>query len=268
MCGRYVIISSVKTIAEKFQVQANIDFTANFNLAAGQRAPIITSENPHELSLSHFGFTPFWAKKRTYVINARAEGDHNKENDPNFSGSKGIIKKPFFRAAIRNKRCLIPADAFMEGTTKEKLDKPYLVYLENRERPFAFAGIYDEWVDESSGEVYPNFAIITCRPNQLLQKIPHHRMPVILNEENHKLWLNTDSPLAEATDLLEPYDHRKMNAYPIDPAIKRVKTNSREALKATGNTLVEKESFSIENSLELLGMGESKARSRNKKGPD
>ncbi|MAY83363.1 MAG: hypothetical protein CMP59_04440 [Flavobacteriales bacterium] len=262
MCGRYVIVSSVKTIAEKFQVQANIDFTSNFNIAAGQRAPIITSENPEELSLSHFGFTPFWAKKRTYVINARAEGDHNKENDPNYTASKGIIKKPFFRAAIRSKRCLIPADAFIEGTTKEKLDKPYLVYMENGERPFAFAGIYDEWIDKESGEVYPNFAIITCRPNPLLQKIPHHRMPVILDERNYREWLNKETALSEVTSLLEPYDHRKMNAYPLDPEIKRVKTNSREALKAIGQPLVEKQTFSIENSLELLGMGESKARSR------
>lgn len=260
MCGRYIIVSSVKTIAEKFQVQANIDFTANFNLAAGQRAPIITSEQPNELSLSHFGFTPFWAKKRTYVINARAEGDHNKENDPNYTGNKGIIKKPFFRAAIRHKRCLIPADAFVEGTTKEKLDKPYLVYMKNAERPFAFAGIYDEWIDKESGEVYPNFAIITCRPNALLQKIPHHRMPVILDESDYKVWLNQETALAEATSLLEPYDHRKMNAYPLDPAIKRVKTNSREALRAIGGPLVEKQTFSIENSLELLGMGESRPR--------
>jgi len=258
MCGRYVIISSVKTIAEKFQVQPKLDFTANFNLAAGQRAPIITSEAPNELSLSHFGFTPFWAKKRTYVINARAEGDHNKENDPNYNGSKGIIKKPFFRSAIRSKRCLIPADAFIEGTTKEKLGKPYLVYMQNGARPFAFAGIYDEWIDQESGAIYPNFAIITCRPNALLQKIPHHRMPVILDERHYKEWLNKETALAEVTALLEPYDPQHMNAYPIDPSIRQVKTNSREALKAIGEPLIKQTAFSIENSLQLLGMNESR----------
>ena len=40
-----------------------------------------------------FGFTPFWAKKKMYVVNARSEGDYNKENDPLYTGAKGIITK-------------------------------------------------------------------------------------------------------------------------------------------------------------------------------
>lgn len=262
MCGRYVIISKVETIASKFQVQANIEFGPNFNIAAGQKAPIITSEKPDELQLYHFGFTPFWAKKPTYVINARAEGDHNKENDPNFHGAKGIIKKPFFRQAIRSKRCLVPADAFIEGTTKEKLDKPHLVYMEKKARPFAFAGIYDEWTNKETGEIFPTFAIITCRPNALLQKIPHHRMPVILEDQYYQEWLNPNTSLSDATDLLEPFDAKKMNAYPIDPAIKKVATNEKTALKAIGEPLQKSQDFHIENSLELLGMGETRARGR------
>lgn len=262
MCGRYVIVSKIETIETKFKVKSEVDFRPNYNIAAGQKAPIITSEKPDELQLYHFGFTPFWAEKPTYVINARAEGDHNKENDPNFHGAKGIIKKPFFRQAIRSKRCLIPADAFIEGTTNEKLDKPFLVYMEKKARPFALAGIYDEWVNKESGEIFPSFAIITCRPNSLMQKIPHHRMPVILDEAYYKEWLNPETPLADATDLLEPYDPRKMNAYPIDPAIKKVKTNNKEALKAIGEPLLRSEDFHIENSLELLGMGETRARGK------
>jgi len=263
MCGRYVIVSKVEEIASKFQVQASFDFAANYNIAAGQKAPIITSEKPDELQLYHFGFTPFWAKKPTYVINARAEGDHNKENDPNYHGAKGIIKKPFFRHAIRSKRCLVPADAFIEGTTKEKLDQPHLVYMENKARPFALAGIYDEWTNKETGEIFSSFAIITTRPNQLMQKIPHHRMPVILEEKHYKEWLNSETPLAAATNLLEPYDHKKMNAYPIDPAIKRVKTNEANALKAIGEPLLSASQFKIDNSLELFGMGMTTARRRN-----
>lgn len=264
MCGRYVIITKVKSLKEKFRVKAKFDgeLSPNYNVAAGQKAPIITSEDPESLQLYHFGFTPFWAKKRTYVINARAEGDHNKENDPNFSGSKGIIKKPFFRQAIRSKRCLIPADAFIEGTTKEKLDKPFLVFLEKGQRPFAFAGVYDEWVDKSSGEVWPSFAIITCRPNPLLQALPHHRMPVILKEDSYSDWLRAETPLAEATGLLEPFDHQRLNAYPIDPAIKKVKTNDADAIKPKGELVRQNEKITLEDSLELLGMGESKARKR------
>lgn len=262
MCGRYVIVSSVKTIESKFQVKADFELWANFNLAAGQKAPIITSENPSDLQLYHFGFTPSWAKKPTYVINARSEGDHNVENDPNFTGTMGIIKKPFFRKSIRSKRCLVPADAFIEGSTKEKLDKPYLVYMEDGNRPFALAGIYDEWVNKESGEIFPTFAIITCRPNKLLQKIPHHRMPVILNESSYKDWLNKETSLSDVTALLQPYDYREMNAYPIDSAIKKVKTNEKLAIMPIGEPLLPSERFQKDNTIELFGMGRTKARKR------
>jgi putative SOS response-associated peptidase YedK len=76
------------------------------------------------------------------MINARAEGSHNAENDSNYNGTAGIFQKPMFRHAIKSQRCLVLVDAFIEGPKQEKLNKPYLVYA-NRDRPFALAGIYD-----------------------------------------------------------------------------------------------------------------------------
>ncbi len=78
----------------------------------------------NQLQLFRFGFTPFWAKRKMYFFNARSEGDYNKENDPNYTGSLGIVNKPAFRLSIRKKRCRIIADAFIEGPKKEKLSKP------------------------------------------------------------------------------------------------------------------------------------------------
>ena len=70
-------------------------------------APIVTQEEPEHLTMSMFGLTPQWAKKKTYWFNARAEGDRNKENDPRYLGAQGIIEKPAFRKAIRSQRCLV-----------------------------------------------------------------------------------------------------------------------------------------------------------------
>lgn len=254
MCGRYVIISKVETVEKKFQASASFQWNPNYNLAAGQKAPIITSEKPQEIQAYHFGFTPSWSKKRTWIINARAEGDHNPNNKPNFRGSKGIIKKPFFRKSIRSKRCLVIADAFIEGTTKEKLQKPFLVYMRNKERPFAFAGVYDEWANPETGEVLPSFAIITCPPNSLMQKIPHHRMPVIIHPRFYKHYLNPNTDLSEVTALLEPYASQKMNAYPIDSKISKVRTNEADALLPTANPLMREEGFELNQELKLFGM--------------
>ena len=62
-----------------------------------------------------------------YLFNARAEGDRNNENNEFYSGAKGIITKPSFRKPIRSQRCLVIADAFYEGSKKEKFGKNQIV---------------------------------------------------------------------------------------------------------------------------------------------
>ena len=264
MCGRYVIVSKVEVIEKKFNAKSEVTFEPNFNVSAGVNAPIITSYDPHKIQLSHFGFTPSFAQKKTYLLNARAEGDHNLENRSNFTGAKGIIKKPYFRKAIRSQRCLVIADAFIEGTGTNKLNEPYLVYLKDKKRPFAFAGIYDEWLDSSTGELHLNFAIITCPPNQLMGKIQHHRMPVILPEEFYNEYLNLDLPLSDITSLLKSYPSDQMNAYKIAPAIKNPKNNAKEFIQPVSEWVQIETELKITNQIDLFEMGKSRAkRNRN-----
>jgi putative SOS response-associated peptidase YedK len=264
MCGRYVTVTETKLIEKKFNVEKSpeFDFQPNFNIAAGDRAPIITSAEPKLLQTFTFGFTPSWSKKKTYVINARSEGDHNKENKPDYQGAKGIIKKPFFRSSIRSKRCLVIADAFIEGTTREKLNNPFAVYLINKQRPFAFAGIYDEWVDQETGEILNSFAIITTAPNKLMQMIPHHRMPVILNPSDYGNYLSEDAPLESITSMLYPYDHKQMNAYPIENSIKNPRSNGSSLIEPIGAPLQKEYYYRQEQKTILLGMGMSPSRYR------
>lgn len=264
MCGRYVTVTKTEIIEKKFHVKAapDFDFKGDCNIAAGDKAPIITCEQPGLIQSYIFGFTPSWSDKKTFILNARAEGDHNKDNSPNYSGTKGIISKPFFRSSIRSKRCLVIADAFIEGTTAEKLKNPFLVYLLNKQRPFAMAGIYDTWIDKQTGELINTFAIITTRPNALMQKIPHHRMPVILNDEACQLYLKTDAPLSEITKLLEPFPADKMNAYPISAAISK-KTNKDVALlEPKGERLQAEYLFQHTEEIKLEGMGMTTSRKR------
>lgn len=257
MCGRYVTVSTVQTIEKRFNVQAAdvSRHVPNTNLAPGSYAPVVASDQPQLLQYFKFGFTPTWAKKELYMINARSEGDHNKANDPRYTGARGIISKPMFRQSIRTKRCLVIADAFIEGPEKEKLSKPYVVYLRNKVRPFAMAGIWDEWVNTGTGEVVRSFAIITTTANEVLQAIGHHRSPVILPRERESDWLNVHLPLAEVTAMLEPYDAKRMNAYPIGAEIKSPKANGLGLLTPIGERVFPEADESLEQSLRLQGMG-------------
>ena len=261
MCGRYVVVSKISEIEERYGVAADGSFVQSYNLGPGSFGPVITDNKPKSLQFFQFGFTPFWAKKKMYFFNARAEGDQNKENNPNYRGAKGIISKPAFRKSIRSKRCLVIADCFVEGTTKEKLDKPFLVHLEKDRRPFAFAGIWDEWLDQKTGEIVKSFAIITTTPTPLLQLLPHHRSPVILSRKDETKWINPDAHLMDVTKLLEPYQGF-MNAYPIGTDIKNPRNNNRDLIEPAGPSVASESKLVVEQNLVLEGMGFSKARSR------
>ncbi len=262
MCGRYVVVSKISEIEHRFQVRMPFELPPLFNIGPGSMAPVITSDSPNVVQLFKFGLTPFWAKKPMYLFNARAEGDHNSDNDQGYGGAMGIIMKPSFRKAIRSNRCLVIADAFIEGTVNEKLDKPFVVHLGAADRPFAFAGIWDEWIDKTTGELLRSFAIITITANELLSKLPHHRSPVILRREDEQLWLNPELPLAEVTALLRPYTTGYMNAYPISNAIKNPRANSAELLQPIGPSVIPESAFVLEQNLVLQGMGFSRARAR------
>ena len=183
---------------------------------------------------------------------------HNSENDPLYTGSKGIISKPAFRKAIREQRCLIPADAFIEGPEVEKLNKPFLVYLKNKVRPFSLAGVWDQWKNPATGEIISSFAIITTVANILLQKIEHHRCPVILHREDEKKWLSNNIPLSGITELLRPYPGELMNAYPISSRIKDPKIDDPALIQPTGERVMPEYNVQYNKDVRIEGMGSNK----------
>ena len=112
--------------------------SSKLRLAPGQAGQATLTRGADQATLvrmrRHLGFI-FQAHNLMMFLNARSEGDHNPDNDPRYTGAKGIIQKPSFRKAIRSQRCLVLADAFIEGPFDRKLSEPYLVYLKGKERP-------------------------------------------------------------------------------------------------------------------------------------
>jgi len=253
MCGRYISIQTTETLEKRFQIRVpdGLDYKPSYNISPGSMAPVITNEQPKQLQLFEFGFTPVFADKKKYLFNARAEGRSNTENKENFTGSKGIIYTKSFQSSIRDKRCLIIADAYYEGPKKEKLKKPYLFYLRNKQRPFCFAGIWDKWTNDAGEESY-SFAIITIA-NGLLRKIGHDRMPVIIPKNYEHHWLRKDLPLSDVTSLLNAYPSELMNGYPVTPA-KRIDDN-KSMVEPIGQRLEQEFISTKKESWEVQGMG-------------
>lgn len=262
MCGRYTLVSKLEVIASTFQVSAGIPFSGNPNIGPGELAPVITSSAPQSLSLLQFGLQPAWAQKPMLLINARSEGDHNPDDSTHFTGSLGIFHKPAFRTAIRQKRCLVPADAFIEGPKEEKLQKPYLVFPIHQKVPFAMAGLWESWTDLKTGQPKAGFAIITTPATSILHQIGHHRSPLVLAPENYADWLSPATSMEALIASMRQPVPLEWNAYPIHADVRKQQNKDLNLLAPTGPLLQPLETWHFSQSLKLEGMGSSPARSR------
>lgn len=259
MCGRFVQVINIELFIKRFGVKEPTQITLkdNYNVSAGDIAYVITNEKPDELQEFKFGLTPHWAKKQMYLINARSEGDNNPDDDPSYKGEMGILKKPSFRTPIRSKRCLVIANGYFEGPRQERLNKPYFVSKKDLEI-FTFAGIWDTWINNSTGEVVNSFSIITTVANTITQQIGHHRSPVILERKDEAKWLNDNIPLEEVLKLLKPYKGDEFSAVAVSVRIKDPKNKGRDLIipvETDGN--IEFDSV-IKKDLRLEGMGRNK----------
>jgi putative SOS response-associated peptidase YedK len=214
MCGRFTIFSEKKEIEERFQLKIEIPISKRYNIAPSQQILAITQEDEErKANLFRWGLIPFWSKDPSIgnkLINARAET---------------LDEKPSFKHLIKRKRCLIVSDGFYEWKKEEGKKQPYFIQMKSR-KAFALAGLWDAWRDKDDC-VY-TCTIITTVPNDLMKPL-HSRMPVILDEEQEKIWL--DSNITDSTylkTLLTPYSNQSMNAFPVSTMVNNPKNDSIE----------------------------------------
>jgi putative SOS response-associated peptidase YedK len=219
MCGRYSFAPDLKVVNEHYDITVNDgDFPPNYNCAPSQLLPVITNENPGNISFFKWGLIPFWAKSAAIgykMINARGET---------------ITEKSSFKNAFARRRCLVPADAFYEwkklpdGKTKI----PYRIFLPDSP-VFSMAGLWETW-KSPEGENVHSFSIITTPPNILMAGI-HNRMPVILDQREEKIWLEEKNQKS-LLELIKPFDSDKMDAYQISTLVNSPRNNSAEIIEA------------------------------------
>ena len=210
MCGRYSLIAPPGLVKERFGAEFSTDFAPTYNAAPSQHLPVITNAAPEQVRLMQWGLVPAWVKDRTsgpQPINARAET---------------LAEKPSFRQLLQRRRCLVLADSFFEWQQKEAHGlppkTPHRILLASGQ-PYAFAGLWDEWLDRATGEILPTFTIVTTEPNALMQPL-HHRMPVILEgPEAERAWLSDTVSPADHQALLRPYPAELMREYVISKLV-------------------------------------------------
>lgn len=224
MCGRFLLALEPAELQDEFpdfNFEKNIN--PRFNIAPTQPVLVIPNLEPLRMDYYIWGLIPRWAKDRSSgykLINARAET---------------IAEKPSFKSSYKYHRCIVFSNGFYEWTTQpdSKTKKPMLIKLKTG-KPFAFAGLWDEWLS-TDGSSIKSCTIITTQANTLVNKI-HARMPVILSKPKLRDWLN---PLPQNPDklqnLLIPYPSEEMVAIPVSTLVNNPSTDNPDCISPISN---------------------------------
>lgn len=180
MCCRYMLLREhLNKLLEQLGVRGVSELVSRYNISPGTKIPVVRrqprAEGRRELTALRWGLVPAWAREDapgSGLVNARAES---------------LVEKPSFREAFQTRRCLIPASGFFEWKVLGRARQPWLFQLRD-EQPFFLAGLWESWV-APDGLALETCAVITTKPNQLMEPI-HHRMPAILPAEAGKTWLD------------------------------------------------------------------------------
>ena len=216
MCGRYAITTAPEAIRQLFGYPDQPNFPPRYNVAPTQPVPIVRMvEGKRQLALVRWGLIPAWVKDpRGFTLLINARGDTAAE-------------KPAFRAAMKRRRCLFPADGFYEWKPDGKNKQPYFVRLKAG-GPMAFAGLWESWMGPN-GEEVETAAIVTTAANREIAHI-HDRMPVIVPPEAFDFWLDPNVDAEMAAAMIAPAPNGLLDSYPVSSAVNRVANDTPDLL--------------------------------------
>lgn len=220
MCGRFAVTLPNDAMAQLFAASPanHLPHGPEFNVCPTDQVAVAVREGEaRRLVPMRWGFIPHWYKTPSggpLLINARSET---------------IAEKPAFKSACRDRRCLMAVSGFYEWT-KDSAGNRLPWYITRADgQPLVFAGIWQEWnahrIDLDA--VWRTCAIVTCAANPAMAQI-HHRMPVILEQEDWALWLGEAGK--GAARLMNPAPDDALVWHRVDVAVNSNRASGAELI--------------------------------------
>jgi putative SOS response-associated peptidase YedK len=219
MCGRMTMTHPNDAMARLFDAVPDNDLPSvpRYNICPTQDVAVVvagagsdtgaeTGQGGRRLRAMRWGFIPAWYKTATggpLLINARAET---------------IAEKPAFRAAVRARRCLIPASGFYEWTTGPDDTRLPWYFTPHDRAPLVLAGIWQAWRDPADAHAPPRAtcAIVTTAASDWMAAT-HHRDPVRLGPADWACWLGETGD--KAAPLMRPAPEGFYARWRVDPKV-------------------------------------------------
>lgn len=173
MCGRMANTLPTDSVARLFAATPANDLppVPDYNICPTQTVAVVTAEAGRRLRPMRWGFVPHWYKSPTdgpLLINARSET---------------VAEKPAFRAAVRERRCLVPVSGFYEWHRTKEAKLPWYASRSDG-APLVLGGIWQDWGEDG----LPTLAILTTAANATMAPI-HDRLPLVIEQDDWGLWL-------------------------------------------------------------------------------
>lgn len=259
MCGRYVIARAVGDLladvgaeaGEPFQGEDLQELRANWNTAPTSEVPVVLERIEdgtvtRELHVARWGLVPSWAKEISVgarTFNARSET---------------VTEKPSFRAAVKKRRCAIPANGYYEwqkrlgpdgapakATKDAPAKQPYYIHPAQETENIWFAGLYEWWQDPDGQWILTCSILTAASPDPEgddetlagLGRI-HDRIPVAMDRDALDAWLDPTVEDKESTEVLVervvaqvPSAAATWRLDPVGQAVGNVRNNTPELVE-------------------------------------
>jgi putative SOS response-associated peptidase YedK len=227
MCGRYV--PPEEAAMERFwkidRRNNNPLRTARFNVAPTSQVPIVVwpEQGPSTLIEARWGLIPRdWKRKQLpqQTFNARSEE---------------AADKPTWRDSLRSLRCLMPARGWYEWNENEQVrsvsgkpvNQPYFIHSPH-EPALAIAGLWSVWEPAGMDPVV-SCALLTTAAAPAIAGI-HHRMPVVLREEQLEAWLRPETAAADVARIIQD-PQSELVGYRVSTRVNNARNDSPDLLE-------------------------------------
>lgn len=180
------------------------------------QVPVISSENPENITTYYWGLIPSWTKPKDVpliqnkTLNARGET---------------VFEKPSFKKPATSRRCLILVDGFFEHHHVKRKAIPFLIERKDQQ-PFSLGGLWDTWNDKLTGEIIYTFSIVTTEANERMGQIHNNpkilrrggpRMPLIIEKDDEEKWLDITLEKDNVLELIKPFPEKLLSDHPVSP---------------------------------------------------
>lgn len=214
MISSYALYTTAE-LSKRFNITEGLPkgVKPNYNISPTVHAPVIISENG----------TPVVKLMKWRLIAKGAKDTNSVFRYKTYNNaSENIFSRHSWELAVRESRCLIPANGFylLNGSGKKRA---YYAQLKDKSL-VAFAGIYSEWQDPE-GVIHGTYSLVTTEATHDMPD-PGSRMPVIIDREYESDWLDpTISDTGSIYKMLRPNPSGILSVYEVSSAVHSPKPN-------------------------------------------